>query len=71
MIVSALCGKGEATINADTIPFHSWKAAPFKKGQIIYHTQLLWLCAFLMVIAGSGEQSAVPNTHYMSLCAEL
>lgn len=23
MIVSASCGRGEATINADTIPFHS------------------------------------------------
>lgn len=42
-----------------------------KGGQIVYHTQLLWLCAFLMVIAGSWKQSAVPNTHCMLNCAEL
>lgn len=44
---------------------------PLKRAQIVYHTQLLWLCAFLMVIAGSWKQSAVPNTHCMLTSAEL
>lgn len=43
----------------------------FNGGRIVYHTQLLWLCAFLMVIAGSRKQSAVPDTHCMLNCAEL
>lgn len=43
----------------------------FNGGRIVYHTQLLWLCAFLMVIAGSWKQSAVPDTHCMLNCAEL
>lgn len=43
----------------------------FKKARIVYHTQLLWLCAFLMEIAGTRIRSAVPNTHLVLNCAEL
>ena len=41
-----------------------------KKGQVKY-AQLLWLCVFLMVSAGSWTHTAVPNTHCMLNCAEL